>query len=576
MKWFNYLLAALGIMMLGACDNKIDAPAVEGPNFSGDGYMTVKLGFVGAGGTRTMNFENGSQEESEIGNVWAYYFSSEGNTYLGAAQGEIQSQVGTASPGTNIERTADVKVPVSVVNSLSTGKKVYVVMVLNKPEDFAPTISPSSSTYSNFNVAYSPVASDNAGFMMTSVNYLTGSDNNIKENSLTEITSTNIAKEGSGVSPTPVTIYVERVCGKVKLSEKVGGFDTSNDATASIVSWGLSVKNRKVFPVKELKSGSYYPNWSNTIANPSDFDLPGSSAATGAGLTAVWNEVDKFRSYWAVDPNYDGSDNYLSTDFTLAKISGLKSTEGNTEYCLENTFASRGQNRDETTTAVILATYIPKELNDVEYGSAAGSTSTDPYNNGDATWVIYNTVYYTKMQFINQFLKDQKIFKDAQGSTLAAYTDVDLSVINSVSVGASTVVGGTYELSAKKGMTLYQLGDNGSYTQISDWTTINEALNLAQIYCNGYCYYEVPIRHFNDTEVPLDEDDINGVDQLGRYGIVRNHSYQLTVNSIKNPGKPIKDDDIEPDPDPDDDVNYYMDVNINVLSWAVRVQDIEL
>ena len=81
--------------------------------------------------------------------------------------------------------------------------------------------------------------------------------------------------------------------------------------------------------------------------------------------------------------------------------------------------------------------------------------------------------------------------------------------------------------------------------------TSREVMNF-MIYYNGYCYYEVPIRHFTDQEVPLDEDHVNGQDQLGRYGIVRNHYYQLSINSINKPGKPISEDEVIPDTDPDD------------------------
>ena len=63
---------------------------------------------------------------------------------------------------------------------------------------------------------------------------------------------------------------------------------------------------------------------------------------------------------------------------------------------------------------------------------------------------------------------------------------------------------------------------------------------------------------------------------MGRYGIVRNNSYQLTINSIMNPGNPVTGGEITPEDRPDDDLKYYLDVDIDVLRWAVRNQDVDL
>ena len=63
---------------------------------------------------------------------------------------------------------------------------------------------------------------------------------------------------------------------------------------------------------------------------------------------------------------------------------------------------------------------------------------------------------------------------------------------------------------------------------------------------------------------------------LGRYGIVRNNYYQITINDITQPGEPITDPTVEPSTDKDDETNYWINVSIKVLSWKIRTQDVIL
>lgn len=572
MKKITYILAALSLTMFGACnrEGELTAPANGDSSYAGgDGYMTVQLGFVGAnGGSRvdyTQNFEDGTAEESTIRNIYTYYFN-ENNVYLGHEMGVITDQSAEQTPGNNIERSADVTVPADVISYLVEGGSAKVIVVLNQPTNFAPTLTANVSTYADFNNSYVP-NTDNAEFMMSSVNYLTN-ETAPEEHNMTTISSANVWKKGSstslaGTAIQPVTIYVERICGKVKLDSD--SFTQPSDATASVEKWGLNVRNKKVYPVKKLQVAGAYPQWGSSVAY---FELPGTKLG---GSNYSWNDASNVRSYWAVDPNYNDSDNHVSGDvvdfanhFTLTSISDLDGASDDVRYCLENTFEAAHQNRDETTTAVVLAKYVPNSIQ-----------GTDMTSQSEKTWVIYKNLYWTKNSFINEFLKDQKIFTDSEGKVQATYNDVDFNITTQV-LNGSTIVGGTYALATPDNETLYQTNADVT-SEITDWNPINTVLGTsAQIYYEGYCYYEIPIRHFTDQEVPLDEDHINDLDQLGRYGIVRNHYYQLTINSIKNPGKPIEDDEITPDDDPDDLIEYYMDVTINVLSWAVRTQGVDL
>ena len=49
-------------------------------------------------------------------------------------------------------------------------------------------------------------------------------------------------------------------------------------------------------------------------------------------------------------------------------------------------------------------------------------------------------------------------------------------------------------------------------------------------------YYAVPIRHFDDKQVPISDADYNNE---GRYGVVRNNVYKITITNISGPGSSV-------------------------------------
>ena len=95
-------------------------------------------------------------------------------------------------------------------------------------------------------------------------------------------------------------------------------------------------------------------------------------------------------------------------------------------------------------------------------------------------------------------------------------------------------------------------------------------------------YWTKPIKHFGDYYTPLDGEYVENTseytenDHLGRYGVVRNNWYQIEIASVSNPGLPeIPELPVDPG-DPDDPKEGFVKVNINILSWAKRQQDVEL
>lgn len=123
----------------------------------------------------------------------------------------------------------------------------------------------------------------------------------------------------------------------------------------------------------------------------------------------------------------------------------------------------------------------------------------------------------------------------------------------------------------------------GVTLQQTDINAINAKLGLKEgegisTYQDAEAYYIARIKHFGDDLTPwvagdktYDSNDLNW---LGRYGVLRNNWYNLTVSSISGPGYPDVPE-VKPT-DPDDENFKYINVSVKILDWAKRSQDVNL
>ena len=111
--------------------------------------------------------------------------------------------------------------------------------------------------------------------------------------------------------------------------------------------------------------------------------------------------------------------------------------------------------------------------------------------------------------------------------------------------------------------------------------TINEKLGLSEAagiatYLDGVTYYIARIKHFNEL-TPWTAGEGYGTKNdkyLGRYGVLRNNWYDLSVTSISGLGYP-EVPEVKPTV-PDDENEQYINVEVKILSWAKRSQSIVL
>ena len=579
------LLFAAGLMLLAACSEDIQPGTSDngGLNFTGEGEMLVELKFNNASGTRvdgSGDYADGIGDESEVKDATFYFFKA-GGAYLGSS-GKITITGAKLDENKtdHIESNVAVTVPGLVVDALHDSEdEVKVIVVLNRDNGF--TEPATGQTYESFRTQVNE-GSGNLSFMMTNSVYYTGNNNdepwadasfddNI-ENSIGTVTKNNVYEKGTkGDKQKALIVYVERVCSKVTFAaNNSGSFEikdaddpTKKQGTVTVKAWGLNILNKKYYPVKQL-------------ATMFEHGVDGNDYSSWPASRAKWNNAGNFRSFWAVDPNYSGKD--YADDFTHTDFSQLKefTTSANAFYCLENTFSNKGQNQDETTSVLVLAQFKLDGANQTGNVVAYGLKGSSP-------------VYYSEDNFLKLVLTEKlkdAYYKDNNKQTALTSDDFELkakasaeTVFGPTGAAAGGEIGYTLkpEIALKDEVKTVYDANGKEKEKDALITELTKDLSEYTVYVNGYCYYSIPIRHFTDLEVPLtNSTEINKNTQLGRYGIVRNHVYNVNINSIKALGKPVTDNTPEVPDKPDDKFEFLMDASINVLSWAVRNQNVDL
>ena len=580
----SLLLAASVAALLAGCPKEDDSPQ------EGTGGTTT----VPAGTTGTMNvslkyaietradYDDGESSESRAQDLTIYFFDDNKN-YLGSSYVSNLNQKNETPENDNVTSTITVDVPTNIVQTLYDSSeeeaKMYVVAVLNKGT-FTPQITDDNKSYADFNQACRIALTDAAkpdNFMMTSSNYLEDISGTQTEMALTPITKKHVGlkSDDKTTAPITVTIAVERVVAKVMVQEKEGQL-------LNILGWGLNVTNKTFYPVKnfggnqfldELTSTGKYRDW-----------IPYKQA--------TWNVLADMRSHWAVDPNYSQDQATKDDDFNKFSFSDPSSAEtGEALYCFENTTVETMQQRNATTSAVIVAQFYPKDFKetDKEYSWIKWNDLAYSGANTYAAFVeaVVKEADGDKQTITMYYKEDKEGDTEVEGKHYSSLSKDDFICIYTTDENKSIKFGdeiigyedAQLEVRLKEDINPYQI-EGDAVTDASDAvkTAITKALtdNPPTVYYKGYCYYVVPIRHFAKDEVADYTGGEYQPNHLGRYGFVRNNYYKIRINDITQPGEPITDPTVDPSTDKDDETNYWINVSIKVLSWKVRTQEVIL
>lgn len=391
-------------------------------------------------------------------------------------------------------------------------------------------------------------------------------------------------------------VFVERAVAKVTLDQKTGTL-TGEDITVSgslpmtpvgpegakvdkvgysIDGWVLDVTNKKSFLGRDYSTAWNAYATEKTPVPVNKYRFVGSSA--------LRDGVSRFRTYWGTDPNYDSFDvNKYAENFVCCKtkkgeeaVVGADPTfeskygEDNPQYCFENTFDVDNMQTRQMTRAIVRVKFF-----------------------GGNTFYTFNddkTSLYDKNEMSNRvkgvILNNVDVINTLKttypGGTVTA-NDVVLDFEEPNATDKKVVL-----KSVKVKRPTGAASSTPAETTISLTATPNTQFGIGDIvaYVNGIAYYPITIKHFGDDLTPWSNKTATKANPygttkqaenfLGRYGVLRNNWYNITVNSIKNVGSAVVPEIKIDDETTGDKTEQYISVRINVLSWAKRTQNEEL
>ena len=376
---------------------------------------------------------------------------------------------------------------------------------------------------------------------------------------LTKINAENIFSTAAEAEDNPAaSIYVERGVAKVTVTD--GGTAGQNgNYNYTINGWTLDMTNTASYAVRNVTGADWW-TLASQIAPAADYRFVG-SVPVAAGL---------YRTYFGMDPNYNAAGTFNEQIGAVpASLTGLDDAA----YCLENTFDVDHQNQDQTTRVIVAAT-----LTGVG-GDADGNDFYVINNNKDNVLNTAGLEAYVK----TQYLENPEI--------VAILTDADAGLKageeNKLTGEDLTVTYGDRAASSADVMVLNITVNESAATKFKG-EAIPAALGriegvIAEInedkiayYKGGVSYYPVMIQHFGDEQTPWTAGSVSyptpnrDANYLGRWGVLRNNWYEINVTGVKSIGSPVVP---EVYGTPDDPVESWISVEINVLSWAKRVQN---
>ena len=373
---------------------------------------------------------------------------------------------------------------------------------------------------------------------------------------------------------------------------------TPTKPKCKLVGWMLDNTNMRSYLVR-----NYDTQW-NTLKTNSTTPTNG---LRFVGEKPVDTQSGRYRTYWAKDPNYstDGATHAADLNQIYTNMSILSASDNPVpsasdpfpmgfgdnfpQYCFENTFDVANQTQDQTT-RIIAKIQIDN-----------GQTDKDFYVVNNDFYQLYTLEALEAKFHVSESIKEAiannekikqayeaKIHKMYPGDPLSAHPLVAANCYFSREVFAD----GLYRINSvwvnlAKGEDLsVNLGELSSTTWEQE---LGFNLNI-QKFTDGIAYYPIRIKHFGDDLTPWDKDEYGTVrptpstiypgteaeranNYLGRYGVVRNNWYDVSIKSISSLGTPIIP---KPTTNADDELDNFIQVQINILSWTLRPQGADL
>ena len=508
-------MAVMATALVGCSSNDNLAPdGKDNVGKTGEAYASFTINLPTTRATRATegepSFAEGDAKEYEVKNGTILIFTNDGKYVTSAQLGNMNPWKDIKTDGVTTAATATVQ-----LSGVEVGGSYKALVLLNNDVDATTSKVKLPSTGESY--ATWSAKAENATAAYTNTDYIFMANAPMYTGTSTEpttlVTVANIcASREQAEAKAATTVYVERGLAKVTMQK----FNDEGYAIAAgtykgdkveIKNWQLDVTNKSTFPVHQTDglSTAFTDIWSTSRFYDGD------------------NNTFK-RVYWGVDPNYNDAKYQVLENcndaFNMISKNDINGVVGKPQYCLENTFDLANMMQGQTTRVVFKAVFTPKDF-------TAGQTFFKIGNN-TAIWDADNLAQQIKTVAL-------KAMNITTADEQAKYK-VDLSKGTNISG-----VAGLHKIEAEN---ITYTGEGESKVKPDVVNAINDKLGLKETgistYLNGEAYYIARIKHFNQMTPWTAGTPYNGDNKafLGRYGVLRNNWYDLSVTSISGLGYP--------------------------------------
>lgn len=629
----KFMIAALAAGMLTACSDSavVETPAGGGAQWGADGTgyvsLSINLPKTTSAGRANDNdqFEDGLPSEYAVNDAVLLLFKGSSGEASSTFQGAYKLPVHFASGDPDqITSTANITKRIKAITT-GVSDKIYAFVMLNaitnniftltntdKVEDYTwsdatikttdgeQTLTEGTTTFETVQGMISELPTNIAnGLIMVNAPLSNVGSQSSGAPSAGSVTILSTVDKGciqtsaaAAASKPAAKVYVERTTAKVTLTgtDKLSG-DIANALLSEsgpklkyqVLGIALDNYNKNSYLVRNV---SGYNDW-YTLTSTKDL----SSLSTRYRFVGNSDVDGKYRIYWAKDENYDNVFNgELKTD-TITSPTATSvhqfidiSTLGdgkvsNAMYCNENVFDVERMKWDNTTRAIIK----------VHLGASDDHADYIMWNDDSKTYNKYTSATGAGGAMAKEIV-GLAAFRSKYGDSFdASKVSVSLahpdgSLPNTYVVDKVTII--------NNGTTV-ELNSSSSDEELNVFKAVKSYFGTINYFVKGIAYYQVLIQHFGNDLTPWNDGEGNptsgGIDEtypsanrdknyLGRYGVLRNNWYNLTINGVNAIGTPYIPNvkSTENKDNPDDQLKSYISVEINILSWAKRDQGVIL
>lgn len=609
-RYIRHVALLLAAVLMVACSDSQEPETPEVDilsrfNSEGKAWMSLQIPLGGQTMTRT-TFDDGSNDEWKVKDAYILIFAG-ANESAAKFASAYKVEYPTLNTSAYNQITATATITISDAN-INTGDKLYVFALLNNNSSaittpsfpatsvaFANggssvTLTGGSSAVSALNgITIGSIKDDDGYFLMTNATLAKANTPGADLQTLVEVPASYFFPTEAQAEANPAGhINVERLAAKATVENGLSNYYVLGNSYATFestdLSWALDNYNTSSYAYKHLSAVSYQ-RFVETYAIEAYYPL-------------------RFRTHWAEDINYADGATTNFTNYTNEPPSWIILGSSTPQYCAENTFDVPNM-KDDCTTSLLVRLQLnnggdfyttsvtgqdvifqPPSTTLEEQGTSASSSFSRTRS---------NTVTYDGMNIatIDDYLRTWLM---EQSSALRNWVrdyagnepkHLKIEVSGNAETGLATATLSQTAQTSGTGFNKFEsltdaYDETGGVTLKAYLQALLNSLTI-KFYDDGYCYYRVLIRHFDDTQTPWasaatmtdnSTTQVYGGDAtsyLGRYGVVRNNWYNISINSVTHIGSPIIP---ALTTDADDKVEQLLNATLSISGWEAHSQNL--